>query len=297
MQRRSNRKALFLLGLALPASAALASSASAGEALPDRQEFGYTIQFTTGTTAEALLPVKRPALPDRPGFGYTINFLPGDPKDSLFPPNLIDVQSDNGGKFLFESDARADYFPLSINFLTQKTQSYCGVASIVMVLNALNVPAPTTPEYQPYHTFTQDNLLDDKTDLVRPRDLLTKRGMTLDQLGGLLAIHPVSVEVVHAGESTLDQFRARAGDYLSRKDHFVIVNYLRSAIGQEKYGHISPLAAYDAKADRFLILDVARYKYPPVWVTAADLFKAMNTSDSDNDNKTRGFVLVSKAGG
>jgi hypothetical protein len=44
----------------------------------------------------------------------------------------------------------------------------------------------------------------------------------------------------------------------------VIVNYLRKAIGQEKGGHISPLAAYDAETDRFLILDVSRYKYPPV---------------------------------
>jgi Phytochelatin synthase len=75
----------------------------------------------------------------------------------------------------------------------------------------------------------------------------------------------------------------------------VIVNYLRKAIGQEKFGHISPLAAYDAEADRFLILDVARYKYPPVWVTAGDLFNAMNTTDSDNENRTRGFVLVSRA--
>jgi hypothetical protein len=53
------------------------------------------------------------------------------------------------------------------------------------------------------------------------------------------------------------------------------------------------LAAYDEKADRFLILDVARYKYPPLWVTTSDLFEAMNTSDPDNDNKTRGCVLVS----
>ena len=47
------------------------------------------------------------------------------------------------------------------------------------------------------------------------------------------------------------------------------MNYLRKAIGQERGGHISPLAAYDAKSDRFLILDVARYKYPPVWVKAS----------------------------
>ena len=63
-------------------------------------------------------------------------------------------------------------------------------------------------------------------------------------------------------------------------------------MGQEKGGHISPLAAYNSKADRFLILDVARYKYPPVWVSTSDLFAAMNTTDSDNDNKTRGFVVV-----
>jgi hypothetical protein len=212
------------------------------------------------------------------------------------PPNLIDVQSDPGGKLLFESEARAAYLPLSVNFLTQETQAYCGVASMVMVLNALNVPAPTTPEYQPYHTFTQDNLLDEKTDLVLPRDVLAKQGMTLDQLGKLLAVHPVTIDVIHAADSSLDQFRSKARDALAQPGHFVIVNYLRNAIGQEKFGHISPLAAYDAEVDRFLILDVARYKYPPVWVTAADLFNAMNTADSDNDNRTRGFVLVSRAG-
>ena len=75
----------------------------------------------------------------------------------------------------------------------------------------------------------------------------------------------------------------------------MIINYLRMAIGQERGGHISPLAAYDAQTDRFLILDVARYKYPPVWVTASDLFEAMNTRDADNENKTRGYVLIAKS--
>jgi hypothetical protein len=59
-------------------------------------------------------------------------------------------------------------------------------------------------------------------------------------------------------------------------------------------GTFPPLAAYDAKGDRFLILDVARYKYPPVWVGAAELFDAMNTPDADNQNRTRGFVLITK---
>lgn len=211
------------------------------------------------------------------------------------PNQLLDFRSTAGAELFLESDARAAYFPLASNFLTQENQAFCGVASIVMVLNALQLAAPSTPEFDPYHTFTQDNFLDARTEAVLPSDVLRKQGMTLDQIGGLIALHPVRVAVRHASDSNLDGFRAEARDYLSKPDHYVIVNYLRKAIGQERGGHISPLAAYDAETDRFLILDVARYKYPPVWVTASDLFNAMNTTDSDNENKTRGFVLVSKA--
>ena len=55
-----------------------------------------------------------------------------------------------------------------------------------------------------------------------------------------------------------------------------------------------PLGAYDAETDRFLVLDVSRYKYPPVWVEAAALFDAMNTPDSDNADKTRGYLMVGR---
>jgi hypothetical protein len=214
------------------------------------------------------------------------------------PDNLTDLSSEQGEKFFLESGASGAlqaYFPVSEHFETQKTQAYCGVASIVIVLNALQAPAPSTPEYQPYHTFTQDNVLDEHTDAILPREVLAKQGMTLDQLGGLLTLHHATIEVHHAEPGGLDTFRASARDYLATRDHFVIVNYLRKAIGQQTGGHISPLAAYDDKADRFLILDVARYKYPPVWVKTSDLFDAMNTTDAANDNKTRGYVLIAKA--
>jgi hypothetical protein len=89
----SNHKAAYLLGLALPAAAALAPCAFGGEISPERAGFGYAIHFTTGVTAEALLPVKRAALPDRPGFGYTITFLPSDPAGSLYPPGWAKQKS------------------------------------------------------------------------------------------------------------------------------------------------------------------------------------------------------------
>jgi Phytochelatin synthase len=211
------------------------------------------------------------------------------------PDNLIGFSTRDGESYFAESDAREAYFPLASNFLTQRTQAYCGVASIVMVLNALGVPAPAVPEYTPYRTFTQDNVLSDETDAVLPRDVLARRGMTLDQIGGILATQPVKAEVHHASDSSVDEFRKLASSYLGQPGHFVLVNYQRRVIGQQIGGHISPLAAYDAKADRFLILDVARYKYPPVWVKTTDIFDAMNTPDPSNDNKTRGFVLVTAA--
>ena len=56
------------------------------------------------------------------------------------------------------------------NFLTQKTQSYCGVATTVMVLNALGLPAPAVPEYAPYRTFTRDDVLaSERTRFCRAR--------------------------------------------------------------------------------------------------------------------------------
>jgi hypothetical protein len=222
--------------------------------------------------------------------------MTGAHADTLpLPDNLTGFSTHDGETFFGESDAHEAYFLLASNFLTQKTQAYCGVASMVMVLNALGLPAPVVPEYAPYRTFTQDNVLSEQTDAILPRETLARQGMTLDQLGGILATQPVRAEVHHASDSSVDEFRKLAGAYLGEPGHFVLVNYLRKTLGEEIGGHISPLAAYDAKADRFLILDVARYKYPPVWVKTADMFAAMNTLDAVNGNRSRGFVLVMSA--
>lgn len=209
-------------------------------------------------------------------------------------PALISLGSDAGEKLLLESEARRPYLPLSLYFVTQKTQSYCGVASMTMVLNALRVPAPTTPEYAPYRIYTQDNVLNESTERILPQAVLARRGTTLDQLGALFAAYGLEAAVRHASETGFPRFRAEAAGYLSQPDHYVVVNYLRRELRQERGGHISPLAAYDAGTDRFLVMDVARYKYPPVWVKSEDLFAAMNTPDAANGNKSRGYVLVKR---
>jgi hypothetical protein len=208
---------------------------------------------------------------------------------------LVSLNSEHGARLLLESEDNRSYWPLSIQFVTQKNQAFCGVASIVMVLNALGVPAPSTPEFEPYKTFTQDNLLNEETEKVLPVAVLSKIGMTLDQIGQILNTYSVKADVRHAAETSLEEFRTVVRQALSTPNQYVITNYLRRSIGQERGGHISPIAAYDADSDRFLVLDVSRYKYPPIWVGAADLFAAMNTPDADNQNRTRGFVLVTAA--
>lgn len=209
-------------------------------------------------------------------------------------PGLISLDSARGEKLLQESEARQAYLPLSIHFVTQKTQSYCAVASMVMVLNALGVPAPTTPEFAPYRTYTQDNVLNERTERILPQAVLARRGTTLDQLGAILESYGLQVTMRHAADSSLERFRFEAAAALSAPHRYVIVNYLRRDLGQERGGHVSPLAAYDAVSDRFLILDVARYKYPPVWVTAASLYAAMDTPDASNGGRSRGYVLLGR---
>ena len=206
--------------------------------------------------------------------------------------NLVPLNSIEGEQLLMTSVARQDYLPLSVHFVTQKNQAYCGVASIVMVLNALSIPAPKAPELGNFRVFTQDNVFNEQMFKVRKPFVISFLGMTLKQLGQLLESHPVKAEVHYASDMTLDKFRFMAVKNLQESDNFVLVNYLRKSIGQQRWGHISPIAAYNHQTDRFLILDVSRYKYPPVWVKASELWQAMAIRDAES-GKTRGFVLVS----
>ncbi|MHC5726284.1 MAG: phytochelatin synthase family protein [Nostoc sp.] len=208
--------------------------------------------------------------------------------------NLVGFNTPEGEKLLFESKSKEDFFPLIMQFTTQNNQAYCGVASIVMVLNSLQIPAPEAPQYKPYRVFTQENFFsNNNAKKVLTPEAVSHEGMTLDQLGQLLASYDLKVNVYHAADTSLEEFRKQAAENLKQPQNFVIVNYLRKEIGEEKGGHISPLAAYNEQTDRFLILDVSRYKYPPVWVKTADLWKAMLTNDPSS-KKSRGFVFVSK---
>jgi hypothetical protein len=99
------------------------------------------------------------------------------------------------------------------------------------------------------------------------------------------------VERFHGDQLSMAQWRALLRRSLQDPRDRLLVNYLRSALGQEGGGHISPLAAYDPGSDTVLILDVARYRYPAMWVSAADLWQAMRTADA-SAGRSRGLLLI-----
>lgn len=196
------------------------------------------------------------------------------------PASLIAATSVQGKSLLESAEAVADYQLLSESFQEQSLVSFCGVASGATVLNALG------------HNFNQSNFFTDETRKVRSRLSVMLSGMSLPILAALLDAHGADVSAHHADASTLEEFRAAVMRNLSSEDDYLLVNYQRAVLGQERVGHISPLAAYDRDSDKVLILDTAGHKYPPTWVPLEALFDAMSTIDSAS-GRTRGFVEIS----
>lgn len=210
------------------------------------------------------------------------------------PASLTPLQADQGQVLLFRSRQRADFGPLLQEFLTQEKLSYCGVASSVMVLNSLAVPAPAARGYGTYRFWTQDNLFEGGSGGPEA-EVVQKRGMTLAQLRQLLAGRGVAATAIEASGLSLPELRQLLRRSLADPEDRLLVNYHRQGIGQAGGGHISPLAAFDEASDKVLILDVARYRYPAIWAPVAQLLQAMQMTDRDS-GRSRGLVLIRRPG-
>jgi glutathione gamma-glutamylcysteinyltransferase len=73
----------------------------------------------------------------------------------------------------------------------------------------------------------------------------------------------------------------------------LIASYSRGVLGQTGAGHFSPVGGYHARSDAVLVLDVARFKYPPHWVPLPLLFEAMRDVDPVT-GRARGWLTLSK---
>ena len=205
---------------------------------------------------------------------------------------VISIDDPAAEKFFDEAKAKAGFWPLMHFYESQEDQTYCGVASATIILNSLGVESPPAPTIYPFRKFNQSNFFTEAVLAVKPPKFVHLSGITLDELATMIRSYGVEVDVHHAAPPLdLDGFRTIAAAALADPKARVLVNFHRQPLGQQGAGHHSPLAAYDAASDRFLILDVARYRLPPVWAPAAELWAAMNTEDGDA-KANRGFLVI-----
>ena len=209
---------------------------------------------------------------------------------------VIYVDTPRGAELFDEADVKGHFWTLCRYFISEKFLTYCGVASSVTVLNSLGIEAPPDPQIYPYTMFTQDNIFTDEV-LHHRRPLeIEKGGNTLEQLAAVLTALHVRVDTYFGSDLDASETRRSLQRVLETPDQRVIVDFDRKVLRQKGSGHFSPLAAYHEGEDRFLLLDVARYKLPPCWVRAETLHQAITGIDTTS-GKSRGFLVVASAAG
>ncbi len=220
-------------------------------------------------------------------------------KETLYRRALPDdaiAFSSREGKTLFAealaSGAMEGYFRLAEQFHTQSDPAYCSLGSLVVALNALEIE-PGRLWKGPWRWFSEELL-----DCCVPLEEVKKRGLTLDELACLARCNGAEVVARRATPDEADPaaFEAwsealRAG---ARGEHVVIVGYDRARMDQTGSGHYSPIGGYHAGRDLVLVMDVARFKYPPHWVPARRLWSAMQSVDPST-NRPRGYLVVTRA--
>lgn len=209
------------------------------------------------------------------------------------PPNLVALAQPAGQKRLTSSTSNQSYWPLSQYFETQRNEAFCSVATSVMALNALGIRRPQSTQYPDFPFFSQEDFFHGIDPQVANAARVSQEGMTLDQLSTALNAFPVDVRKYHAADLSLGQFRDLVRATTGHSDRFVLLNFRRVEIGETGGGHWSPLAAYDSASDSALLLDVARYKYPAVWVPLAQLYAGALAVDSVS-GLSRGIVIIGK---
>ncbi|XVF72042.1 hypothetical protein PTKIN_Ptkin12aG0089600 [Pterospermum kingtungense] len=216
--------------------------------------------------------------------------LAGLYRRTLPSPPATEFASPQGKKLFREALAGGTaegFFKLISYYQTQSEPAYCGLATLSMVLNALAIDPGRTWK-GPWRWF-DDSMLD----CCEPLEKIKTHGITFGKVACLAVCNGAHVEPFRTDQSSLDDFQKRVVLCTSSEDCHLIVSYNRAIFKQTGTGHFSPIGAYHAGKDMVLILDVARFKYPPHWVPLSLLWDAMNTIDKATGHH-RGFMVISR---
>ncbi|XAR61071.1 Glutathione gamma-glutamylcysteinyltransferase [Bertholletia excelsa] len=205
-------------------------------------------------------------------------------------PPAVEFASPQGKQLFVEAldgGNMEGFFKLISYYQTQSEPAYCGLASLAMVLNALAIDPGRTWK-GPWRWF-DDSMLD----CCEPLSKVKEKGISFGKLACLAHCNGAKVDAFRTNESTIDDFRRSLVSCTASQDCHMIISYHRAKLKQTGTGHFSPIGGYHAGRDMVLILDVARFKYPPHWVPLSLLWEAMDSID-DATGHYRGFMIVSK---
>tara|TARA_Y100000389_G_scaffold204554_1_gene257945 strand:+ start:6486 stop:7271 length:786 start_codon:yes stop_codon:yes gene_type:complete len=239
------------------------------------------------------------------------------PKNNNTNNLTINWNSESGIKMLDRSVYKQDFYQLANFFQPQINPLYCGIASAVIVLNAINFDNNISSQKElevekpeifgggiiKFKSHSQLTLLNHETELIKKEEVISLKnindhkdkidpGLTLDQLQDILELYNLDVKKYHAqkySKQEVNFFRKKVKNITKEQEKYILVNFNGKSLGLETGGHISPLAAYDEKSDSVLIMDVAGHKNGWYWVKITDLLKSMNSMDGDN---YRGYLVV-----
>lgn len=209
---------------------------------------------------------------------------------SLPSPPAIELASSEGKKLFSEALLEGNmegFFKLVSYYQTQSEPAYCGLATLAVVLNALAID-PGRKWKGPWRWF-DDTMLD----CCEPLEKVKVSGISFSKVACLAHCNGAEVEAFHTNETSMDKFRNYVISCTSSDNCHMVVSYHRAYLKQTGSGHFSPIGGYHIGKDMVLILDVARFKYPPHWVPLSLLWDAMNTVD-ETTGFYRGFMLLSR---
>ncbi|KAI4301067.1 hypothetical protein L6164_034384 [Bauhinia variegata] len=205
-------------------------------------------------------------------------------------PPAIEFSSPEGKRIFAEALGQGTmegFFKLISYYQTQSEPAYCGLATLATVLNALAID-PGRKWKGPWRWF-DDSMLD----CCEPLDKIKVEGITFGKVACLAQCNGAKVKAFRANQSTVDDFRKHVISCASSEDCHLIVSYHRGTFNQTGTGHFSPIGGYHAERDMVLILDVARFKYPPHWVPLTLLWEAMGNID-EATGYPRGYMIISR---
>lgn len=181
------------------------------------------------------------------------------------------------------------WFALAEQFHTQAEPAFCGLGSLVVALNALQID-PGRAWKGPWRWYGEELL-----DCCQPLEKVQETGVTLDELACLARCNGAAADVVRADAADASALRENIKRAASaHSGQVLLAAYSRRALGQTGSGHFSPVGGYHPGRDVALVLDVARFKYPPHWVPVEDLWRAMVPHDPAT-GRARGWLLLARA--